>query len=238
MNLHYIEAIDGKMYLRDETDLWGFIQNGKYEPEETELIKSLLKPRWRCMDIGANIGYFTILMAKKCRYVHAFEPEPSNFELLRKNIALNKLDNVDSKMEAVSDGLGVRTLYLSGASHGMHRLYKSKHCTFGEMRVDTVQLDDYKYPTINFMKIDIEGAEYGALLGMVELLLRDKPIIVMEFHPPSIEEYGISPRKVYDFVKKLGYSIRLVPDIHEPITYEELYLQTNNIRGGQNIICQ
>ena len=74
MKLHDVPQIDGKMYLRDQTDLWGFIQNGKYEPEETEIIKNLVKTQDVCLDIGANIGYFTVLLAKKCKEVWAFEP--------------------------------------------------------------------------------------------------------------------------------------------------------------------
>ena len=86
--------------------------------------------------------------------------------------------------------------------------------------------------------MDIEGAEYGALKGMIELLKRYKPLIIMEFHPLSIIEYGVDPRKVYDFIKKLGYTIRLIPNITQPLTYEELYVLTSDPSGGRNILCQ
>jgi hypothetical protein len=79
MQLIDIPSIGGKLYIRDETDCWGLIQNGVYEPEETELIKKLVKPNDVCIDVGANVGYFTVLMAKLGAYVYAFEPEPSNF---------------------------------------------------------------------------------------------------------------------------------------------------------------
>ena len=236
MKLEHMNGFD--LYLRDETDLWGYYQNGVYEPEETKLIKSLVKPNYICMDVGANIGYFTILMAKQCKYVFAFEPEPTNFKLLRQNIALNHLQNkIDSKMEAVTElNTIVMPLYLCSKSHGMHRTYPSVHCD-SSMYCLGVALDDYKYPKIDFIKMDIEGAEMKALRGMVETLVKDKPTIVMEYHPPSIIESGANPKEIYNFLIRLGYEISLVPDIEFFIEYDKLFERTNNVSGGQNILC-
>jgi len=225
-----------QMYVRDKEA--NGLHQGFCEPEETKFIKNIVLPDWICMDIGANIGYFTILLGRKCREVYSFEPEPSNFMLLENNTELNNLHNVDLLKAAVSDSTEPKTLYLSGDDPGMHRLYKSKWCGLGYTLVDAVRLDDLRFSGINLIKMDIEGAEYGALKGMVELLKRDKPLIIMEFHPLSIIEYGVDPRKVYDFIKKLGYTIRLIPNITQPLTYEELYVLTSDPSGGRNILCQ
>jgi methyltransferase, FkbM family len=235
MNKIKIEGFE--MYLRGVKDLFGYHLNRYYEPEETALIKQLVKPDWVCMDIGANIGYFTILMARQCKHVYAFEPEPSNFEMLKQNVALSDID-VTIYREAVGNKNGTMPLYLSDSNNGMHRLYKSKWCN---ERTDTyvycTQLDEYKFSKINLIKMDIEGAEYGALIGMVELLIKDHPIIIMEFHPMSIIEYGVDPEKVYEFLNKLGYRISLIPN-NEPLTYTELYMLTNDESGGRNILCR
>jgi len=225
-----------EMYLRDDKDLFGYHLNHYYEPEETKLIKQLVKPDWVCMDIGANIGYFTLLMGKQCKYVYAFEPEPSNFEMLKQNITLSDIDATLYK-EAVGDKNGTMPLYLCTSNNGMHRLYKSKWCNEStDTYVYCTQLDEYKFPKINLIKMDIEGAEFGALQGMVELLIKDHPTIIMEFHPMSIKEYGADPRKIWEFLIKLNYTISIIPG--NEVEYEQLCSLTSDQSGGRNILCQ
>jgi FkbM family methyltransferase len=240
MKVYDVPDIDGQLYLRDETDLWGFLQNGVYEPEETKLIKSLVKKDDVCLDIGANIGYFTVLMAKQCKLVYAYEPEPSNYQLLRKNIMLNKTFNIYVNHVALTENSGQAQLHLSAASHGMHRMFPSGLCnsftTVRTQRFDEAWTNQGKFH-VDFIKIDIEGSELGALKGMKEMLSVNKSTMVMEFHPPSIQEYGAKPEDIYQFMKDLGYSIRLVPDIDNEITYQKLFEETNNVRGGQNLLC-
>ena len=226
---------DFKLYLRGEKDLWGYYQNGEYEPEETKLIKSLVKSNDVCLDIGANIGYFTVLMAKQCKMVYAFEPEYTNFQLLAKNLMTNNINNVVGYNKAVSWKSGYDKLYICDKSHGMHRLYKSKHCN-GHLEVATIRIDSLGLKP-DFVKIDVEGFEHKVILGMIATLEEHHPTIVMEFHPPSIEESGHHPRGIYDQLTVLGYDIRLVPNIDETISYEDLYNATNNESGGQNLYC-
>src|SRR5688572_27417451 len=116
------------MYLRDHTDLWGWYQNSEYEPHETELVKKIVKKDWMCLDVGANIGFYTILMSKLSDFVYAYEPEPTNYELLRENILLNNLKNVEFFDSAVGEQEGVKSLWLCDESHGMHRMFASKFC--------------------------------------------------------------------------------------------------------------
>ncbi len=235
-----IEIEGFQMYVRDKEA--NGLHDGFCEPEETKFIKNIVQPDWICMDIGANIGYFTILLARKCRLVCSFEPEPSNFRLLEKNIKLNGLTEKAMLFDVAATDVydGTQKLYLSNDDPGMHRVYKSKWCDPNPIEVESSRIDDMYFSVmkINLIKMDIEGAEFGALNGMVELLKRDKPIIIMEFHPLSIIEYGVNPKKVYNFIKELGYSIRLIPNITQPLTYEELYVMTNDPSGGRNILCQ
>lgn len=244
MKLYDVPQIDGQLYLRDETDLWGFLQNGKYEPEETELIKKLVKPNDICLDIGANIGYFTVLMAKQCKNVYAFEPEPTNFHYLELNVQLNRLTNVELIKKAVSnlptttDIMNAIPLYLCSKSHGMHRIFESKHCDKEPLWVHNFRLDDFRFHVFDFVKIDVEGSELGVIKGMFDIIKENHPTMLLEFHPPTIHEYGADPRELYYLLKGLDYDIRLVPNIDETISYEDLYARTNNESGGQNILCQ
>jgi hypothetical protein len=71
--------------------------------------------------------------------------------------------------------------------------------------VRSVKVDDIIKEKVHFIKLDIEGAEYPALLGMRNILEKHKPDLLLEFHPPSIEECGNSPEHLYNFLVKMGY---------------------------------
>jgi len=71
---------------------------------------------------------------------------------------------------------------------------------------------------------------------MQPLLEINHPILLLEFHPPSIREYGADPTEEYDFLKGLGYDIRLMPDSQHSITFEQLEKQTTE-QSGRNIYC-
>ena len=226
------------MYL-DANDSLNLRKNKVYEPVETALIKYLLKPTDVCLDIGAHIGYFSTIMSPLCQRVYAYEPEPYNYALLEKNT--EHMPNVLTYDYAVTDYpmrdiYDTIPLYFCLSNSGMHRVYRSKYCEDLAIQVQTVRLDDVPIMEPNFIKMDVEGAEYGALKGMVNRLKNNHPTIIMEFHPPSIEEYGANPKEEYDFLKSLGYSIRLIPKISIPISYEELEKETRN-DPSRNILC-
>ena len=198
-------------------------------------MKYLLKPTDIALDIGAHIGYFTLLMAEHCSKVIAFEPERRNFSTLQKNI--EPINNVVLYNAAVMEFSGQKWLYGSDNNSGMHRIYQSRWTPYQWGMVRTVRLDEIlNNETIRFIKIDIEGAELGALRGMQYILKNSKPIMIMEFHPPSIEEYGASPEEEYHFLKTLGYSIRLIPKISIPISFPELEKETRK-ESGRNVLC-
>jgi FkbM family methyltransferase len=229
-----VQTEAGEMYL-DAHDSLKLGTYGYYEPEETALIKQLLKPTDTALDIGAHIGYFTLLMAKQCKWVDAFEPEESNFRLLFRNLSINKTSNVMPHKAAITDNDGYTNLYLSGINSGMHRVYHSNECT-DVLRVATTKIDDI-VSKADFIKMDIEGSEWGALKGMKQLLTNSKPTILMEFCPQYIREYDADPRDVYNFMRELGYIIMLLPDKDTPIQYEDLLEETSKETTGRNILC-
>jgi len=234
-----LQTLDGtKMYI-DKDDSLALFSNGIYEAYETFLIKALLKPTDIALDIGAHIGYFTLLMAQKCKWVYAFEPEPNNFKLLKSNVKLNKLENIVCYNIAVTESTGLTKLHLCESNSGMHRIYKPKWISKTTM-VRTIKIDDaltlHGGLKVDFIKMDIEGSEFGALKGMEQLLKTNHVIMMMEFHPPTIEEYGANPREVYDFIKGLGYDIRLLPKPSIPISFEDLDRETR-INSGRNVLC-
>jgi FkbM family methyltransferase len=223
----------GKWMYLDDLDSSRLTRFGIYQPEQTKLIKKLVKKKHTVIDIGANIGYFTLIMAQQAKQVHAFEPEARNFEILKKNVELNGFSNVKLHNLAVAETNGKTTLHLCDIGRGMHRIYPSQWCKEGTTNVQTVRIDDI-IEEADFIKIDIEGAELGALKGMTKLLKKRKSNIIMEFHPPSIEEYGAKPRNIYDFMTSLGYEIK--GSLRDSLSFEELEkIAIEN--AGTNILC-
>ncbi|AIF84132.1 methyltransferase, FkbM family [Candidatus Nitrososphaera evergladensis SR1] len=226
--------IQGSWMYVDDKDSMQLTQHGIYGPEQTSLIKRLVKGDYTCLDIGANIGYFTLIMARQARQVYAFEPEPRNFEILQKNVALNNMQDIVKLYDfAVAETSDRATLHLCEMNRGMHRLYQSHWCNDGTVEVRTARIDDL-VSQADFVKMDIEGAELGALKGMKKLLERGT-VLWMEFHPPSIVEYGASPRDVYDYMESLGYSVE-IPGLGK-VSFDELE-KISNEKAGTNVLCR
>ena len=148
------------MYI-DDLDSFRLTRFGIYQPEQTKLIKKLVKKKHNVLDIGANIGYFTLIMAKQAKQVHAFEPEARNFEILKKNVELNRLSNVKLHKLAVAETNGKTTLHLCDIGRGMHRIYPSHWCNEGVTEVETIRID-HIIEDADFINMDIEGSELGA----------------------------------------------------------------------------
>ncbi len=196
-----IEVNGQRMYL-DPLDSLGLLVWGSYEKDVTQLIKTVLRPGDVAIDLGAHIGYYTLLFASlvgERGKVFAFEPEPSNFELLTRNIRLNGYGNITAERLAVSGVDGKIRLYLmerTGLGHSVRTDGAKK--PFIDVR--SARLDNYLGAAgkrIDFIKMDIEGGEYAALRGMESLLLRNRNVkIVTEFYPAKLNQ-GVSSAEKY-----------------------------------------
>ncbi|HLL16136.1 MAG TPA: FkbM family methyltransferase [Pyrinomonadaceae bacterium] len=218
----YAEVQGHKMFL-DAADSLSLSVNGAYEPFETELMHSLVKPGDTVLDIGANIGYYTLILARlvgERGKVYAFEPDPTNYELLKRNIALNGYKNVVPVMKATSNKNGTLRLYLCRDNKAMHRVYDSQYCD-GFIEIEAVRLDDYfagREEKIDFIKIDIEGAEYAALEGMATLLGKSRrAILVTEYTPIAIKEFGIEPQEYLRLLMDFGFKFERIDEEHKRI---------------------
>jgi FkbM family methyltransferase len=220
----------GRWMYVDDRDSLGLTNNGIFEPEDTRFIQNSITQDYVTVDIGANIGYYTLIMAGLAKEVHAFEPEAANYGLLLKNLASNNITNVTTYNKAVSDTTGKKQLFMCDFNRGMHRLYPSHYCK-ESVEVETVRLDEV-IRHADFIKMDIEGAELGALKGMTKLLEKG-PKLMMEFHPPSIREYGADPKEVVLFMESFGYRVML-PD--REVTYQDLERVATE-KPGTNVLC-
>lgn len=173
--------------LQTEKDYW----LGTYEMNLQQAIQDWAQPGMVAYDVGANIGYVSLLLAKRAGEngrVFSFEPLPSNQERLQKNMALNPVLNVKLIPKAIADREG-RTTFLVHSSGGMGKLQGSagKNAEYeNKIDVEVISLDDFVYTEKNvppdLIKIDIEGGEVLALKGMQRLLKEAKPILLIELH--------------------------------------------------------
>jgi FkbM family methyltransferase len=143
-----------------------------YEETITNFIKENVKEGDVVLDVGAHIGYYTLLMSRlvgPSGKVYSFEPSPRNFAILKRNVKVNGYKNIILEQKAVSNNNGKANLYYKKDRSSGDSISKKVGDAFTE--VDMVYLDDYlKEKKINFAKIDVEGEELNVLKGMKNIL--------------------------------------------------------------------
>jgi len=190
-------------YLENDKYIGQRVALEKYEPYETQLILRQTKIGDTVVDVGANIGYYTVLLADKVGKtgkVYAFEPDKTNFEILVKNIETNNLKNVVAINAAVGSISGKKILYKSKNNLGDHKLYGN-----GEKEtVKIIKLDNYfKDIKVDLMKIDTQGWEPEVIDGAKELIKKNKPVIFLEYSPASYKLAKLNGEKMMEFLRKI-----------------------------------
>jgi len=192
------------------------ILDGEWEPWVTKVFQTLVKPGMTVVDVGANVGYFTLLAAwgtGPSGKVYAFEPEPKNFRLLSRNVDVNGMTWVTVNRKALWNKAGTAELYTTDACGGHSLIGNTQPTTSGKIQVETIPLDNYLTPgqRVDFIKIDAEGAEPFIMEGMQEVLKANpKAKILLEFAPMFLKASGRDPMQFIDWIKGLGYSVKLV----------------------------
>ncbi len=192
-----------------------FIYKNFKDRSEISLLKKWIKPGDCVVDIGANIGFYSSFLSKLVGSngsVHAFEPNEQNFEYLRNVVA--GLKNVKINKLAVSDSKGPINLYTSKSLNTDHRSYSFE----GYDKVyksESTTLDDYIKDRfkVDFIKMDIQGAEYSALKGMNKTLSKNHDIVLlMEYWPEGLKKQGVTVDMMTVYFEKLGMSIYVIRD--------------------------
>lgn len=184
---------------------------GYYEKEVIGIWESFLHSHFTVLDIGANAGYYSLIASKKAKQVYAFEPSPLMREQLEKNITLNGIRNISIEPYAVSNQNGSTTLYLSSNDNsGMTGMQPAENFSGATEIVNTIRIDEWiltkDSPTIDVIKIDVEGAEMKVLEGMKGLLEKDHPDIFIEIIPSLLEKYGHAAEDIFTYLDMLDYA--------------------------------
>jgi len=239
----FVEIDGHKMYL-DPLDSLKLSINKSYEEFETELVKRTIKEGNVVVDIGANIGYFTLIFAKlvgKNGSVFAFEPELNNFNILKKNIEINNYANVKLVKKAISDKTKIMRLFLNDSNKGSHTLGKQKN-NKQSTEIESVRLDDFFdiNNKIDFIKIDIEGAEIDAINGMSKILQNNKDLkILIEYNPLMLKGFGITSQKFFTTLRELNFNIYDLDDQNKKLIHIKSADDLEKYKDGSwtNLLC-
>jgi FkbM family methyltransferase len=183
---------------------------GLWEAPATHLAMASIKPGQRVLDIGAHIGYFTLLysrLVKEAGHVYAFEPAPENFRLLQTNVRLNHATNVTLAEVAVADISGHGLLYLAEQNLGDHRLSAVEgRCPVPVEIIMADHLVDKVDSPIHFIKLDTQGAEEAILRGMRTLIDRNSShlAVLAEFSPRLLMHMGGGIESFAELLEDLG----------------------------------
>ena len=208
---HFIITEGHKMYL-DEKDMLGLSLCGDYEEKMVRFMKSQVHEGDTVLDLGANIGHYTLKFSKivgERGKVYAFEPDPINFKLLELNILINGYKNTIPFQKAVSNKAGKVKFYISNAKS--HNLYK---CDYHDViTVDSVKLDDFlREKKVDFVKIDIEGAEGEAIKSTDKIIHQNKNIRILFEFKKIIDKTEVSCKELLDYLEGLGFIFFQVND--------------------------
>ena len=216
-----IPGLDGRLLLRTHGQADSCISqqiqsHGIWEPYETALLIDHLKAGDVFLDIGANIGYYTLLasaVVKRGGVVIACEPDTENCRLLRENLALNRVDNVIVFHAAVSDYTGSGRLYLSPDNKGDHRLYDCgdgrSNCQARVINGDCLR---DVMGRVDFIKIDTQGSEYNILKGLESIILENKSHLrmILEFWPYGLRMSGASAGQFLDLLESFDMDVSII----------------------------
>ena len=244
----WVEIEGEKMYL-DKVDALSLSINGIHEKIITNLIKKEIHRGDIVVDIGAHIGYYTLQFANlvgPTGKVYAFEPEPKNFELLKKNVQINKHDNVVLIQKIVSDKVGIVEFFISKFDSIGNKLFKSDE-SGSSIKVGSTTLDEYfkdLKKKIDFIKMDIQGGEGKAILGMKNLLKENKNLkIIQEWWPDALKQNHTNPEDHLKFLQHIGYKFYEIDGTIKkdilPITIEQLLGKyPNSLIEDINLFCK
>ena len=178
---------------------------GTYELDTQLAVDRLVSPGYVCYDLGASIGYLSLLMARKALMVFAFEPSAHAAEEIRKHAAANQLENISIVPKPVSDGARTVRFTLNDNAYGARIAEGPSKWPTTELT--TITLDDFvrTNPSPDFIKIDVEDEEAKVLQGARSILRERRVVLCCELHSEK------SAREVAEILSEYGYR---VTDLH------------------------
>lgn len=187
------------------------------------VMRNCLRPGDCMLDIGANVGYLSLMAASivgDTGQVYAFEPSPEVLPNLRRNLATNPRAPIQLLPVAVADRVGTVTFHVPSGHRSALSSMRTLWPGARSIEVEAITLDSLlnSLPHIHFAKIDVEGAELLVLRGMQQLIARDRPLILMEFSDHWLRELGGSGDALLEELKTRGYRVYDLFDMEHELT--------------------
>jgi len=213
---------------------------GKRDEDIIQLLISNLKENDVFFDIGANIGYYAIPIAKtlaaKNVTVHAFEPVNDNYNSLQKAIVQNKISNIKTHKIALGDSIGSTEIIKTEVGNSSNAVLAHQNMENTNVTRETISittLDDYaSNNNINqcaIIKIDIEGAEIFFIKGAVNFIQKHRPIIYGEFNSYFLRKFEFSFLDIWEILEPLGYKV-----FQENKNNKGSFTKIENVTAGLN----
>lgn len=187
--------------------------HGYWESWITLALARTLRPGWHCLDVGANHGYYTLVMADGAGpdgHVLPVEPTPRLAELLRQTLDVNGFPNVDVVQKAASDADGKTLQLVIPARRSLNaHLAEVVEPTDDAVAVESVTIDSLTrdWPRVDLIKIDVEGAEESVWRGMERTISDNRDlVVVLEFNVPRYED----PRAFLRTIEAAGFALRYI----------------------------
>jgi FkbM family methyltransferase len=180
--------------------------------EEWRLLRALVRPGMRVIDVGANVGLYSLLLSRLTGgsgHVVAFEPEPELFAALRANCLANAAGNVTAVNCALGAAPGRAVFYRNAFNSGDNRLGGLGWRAEG-VEVEVARLDDVHRGGADLIKMDVQGYELGVLRGMDRLVAANPGVeVYFEFWPHGLRAAGTDPREVLGHLRSRGFRVLL-----------------------------
>ncbi|HID18118.1 TPA: FkbM family methyltransferase [Candidatus Bathyarchaeota archaeon] len=211
-----IKVFGYKLHLNPNDSLCGAMASGIYERFEVDLFRRVVKEGDVIVDVGAHIGYYTLLAAAligKNGKVYAFEPEPLSFSILTRNVKENNFnDRVILVKRAVSDKTAkVKLFPLNKNLRSYVTLPSGK-----TVDIETTTLDEFfedKNWKVDVVKIDVDGAESLVFSGMKKIVEQNRNLkVFMEFSPIKLKRFGTEPHKFLEKIMDWGFVVWTIED--------------------------
>ncbi len=223
-----VRGFPGKYAIGGQSDLFRRIAlSGSYEPELVAICRDRVDPDRDVVDVGANVGLYTVLFADLAprRRTLAIEPTAGALARLRRNVAANGADSrVDIFEGVVSDRPGELQLSVIPGREEYSSLGAMDHPSVAGARVETMTTVAATVDALvaarnlvpGFVKIDVEGMEHLVLRGMTAVLQTSRPLVLAELSDPLLRSNGSSAREVIRMMQAYGYEVTDAVDPQRP----------------------
>lgn len=247
-----IEAQGSKMFINPGETIHhrDLMLRGVADRGQTDLFRSLVRPHMVVVDIGANVGYYTLIAAHTLRgtgRVYAFEPDSNNHSPLMRSVQANGYANVVAERMGMTEKAGRRRLFMHRESGLCHSFAKGNVGDSSEsVEVETTSLDEYfgghaPDRRVDLIKMDAECAEGLIISGGRRVLSDDRLIMLMELNAVKLPNMGTDPKQLVDSLVELGFQVNLIDDDTgktRPITASEAVGRSLDLGGHIELLLR